>query len=137
MVRLSGGLYVIRCAGHITIIKAVLQSATCSYFCYSTLRRLWLVSVATPPRLTYSVHRDRLDNHGTSQPLRWCRQSEPFIFIRPGSANNNFLRPAAFAQRTGKALCRGLTQTAPMPGPCIWCHRPPHAARSGVCALPA
>ena len=106
---------------HITIIKAGLQSATCSYFCYSTLRRLWLVSVATPPRLTYSVHRDRLDNHGTSQPLRWCRQSEPFIFIEPGSANNNFLRLAAFAQRTRKArllLTCGAIHLVPPPASC-------------------
>ena len=29
-------------------------------------------------------------------PLRWCRQSEPFIFIRPGSANNNFSSPCRF-----------------------------------------
>lgn len=74
-------------------------------FLLLTLRHRWSVYVATPfhPHLTYSIHRNSLDNHGTSQPLRWCRQSEPFIFIEPGSANNNFLRPAAFAQRTRKA----------------------------------
>lgn len=45
-------------------------------------------------------------NHGTSQPLRWCRQSEPFRFlIWPGSASYCNFRPAAFAQRTGKVRC--------------------------------
>ncbi len=92
-------------------------------FLLLTLRHRWSVYVATPfhPHLTYSIHRNSLDNHGTSQPLRWCRQSEPFIFIEPGSANNNFLRLAAFAQRTRKArllLTCGAIHLVPPPASC-------------------
>ena len=41
-------------------------------------------------------------------------------FIEPGSAKINILRPAAFAQRTGKANVRGLRKLALMLEPCIW-----------------
>ena len=76
-------------------------------FLLLTLRHRWSVYVATPfhPHLTYSIHRNSLDNHGTSQPLRWCRQSEPFIFIEPGSAKNNFFSLPLSHSAQGRPVC--------------------------------
>lgn len=108
--------YVIRNAVYITIIKDALQSSTIICICYLTPWLTWLASVATHKLRFHASHTQTiiescsiLDNHGTSQPLPWCRQWEPFIFTKPGSAYNNF-HPAAFAQRTGKAVFLGLTQ---------------------------
>ena len=55
----------------------------------------------TPNAHPYAVHASHpcftsgRRNHGTSQPLRWCRQSEPFSLHWPGSAaiNNFFVLP--------------------------------------------
>lgn len=123
LVRLSAGLYVIRYAVSHHNHQGCITISNLFPFLLLTLRHRWSVYVATPfhPHLTYSIHRNSLDNHGTSQPLRWCRQSEPFIFIGPGSANNNFLRPAAFAQRTRKArllLTCGAIHLVPPPASC-------------------
>lgn len=76
-------------------------------FLLLTLRHRWSVYVATPfhPHLTYSIHRNSLDNHGTSHPLRWCRQSEPFIFIGPGSAKNNFFTLPLSHSAQGRPVC--------------------------------
>lgn len=120
LVRLAVGLYVIRCAVSHHNHQGCITISNLFPFLLLTLRHRWSVYVATPfhPHLTYSIHRNSLDNHGTSQPLRWCRQSEPFIFIEPGSANNNFLRLAAFAQRTRKArllLACGAIHLVPPP----------------------
>ena len=112
--------YVTRYAGSHHNHQGCITISNLFPFLLLTLRHRWSVYVATPfhPHLTYSIHRNSLDNHGTSQPLRWCRQSEPFIFIEPGSANNNFLRLAAFAQRTRKArllLTCGAIHLVPPP----------------------
>ena len=123
LVRLAVGLYVIRCAVSHHNHQGCITISNLFPFLLLTLRHRWSVYVATPfhPHLTYSIHRNSLDNHGTSQPLRWCRQSEPFIFIEPGSANNTFLRLAAFAQRTRKArllLTCGAIHLVPPPASC-------------------
>lgn len=123
LVRLAAGLYVTRYAGSHHNHQGCITISNLFPFLLLTLRHRWSVYVATPfhPHLTYSIHRNSLDNHGTSQPLRWCRQSEPFIFIEPGSANNNFLRLAAFAQRTRKArllLTCGAIHLVPPPASC-------------------
>ena len=115
--------YVTRYAGSHHNHQGCITISNLFPFLLLTLRHRWSVYVATPfhPHLTYSIHRNSLDNHGTSQPLRWCRQSEPFIFIEPGSANNNFLRLAAFAQRTRKArllLTCGAIHLVPPPASC-------------------
>lgn len=120
LVRLAVGLYVIRCAVSHHNHQGCITISNLFPFLLLTLRHRWSVYVATPfhPHLTYSIHRNSLDNHGTSQPLRWCRQSEPFIFIGPGSAKNNF-SPCRF-------------RTAHKEGPSafnLWCHTSGATAR--------
>ena len=107
LVRLAAGLYVIRCAVSHHNHQGCITISNLFPFLLLTLRHRWSVYVSTPfhPHLTYSIHRNSLDNHGTSQPLRWCRQSEPFIFIGPGSAKNNFFTLPLSHSAQGRPVC--------------------------------
>lgn len=81
----------------------------------SATQRLDTVGWSALPlhRASLLLRRNGLDNHGTSQPLRWCRQSEPFIIQAGISPYAKFTTPAAFAQRTGEARYALLAPVEP------------------------
>ena len=82
-----------------------------SFSCWYALPRLFL------PRLTYFCFRNNIDNHGTSQPLPWCRQWEPFTFTQPGSAHNNSSTPKVpipyTKNRSASCSLSGIYQNIP------------------------
>ena len=135
LVRLAVGLYVIRCAVSHHNHQGCITISNLFPFLLLTLRHRWSVYVATPfhPHLTYSIHRNSLDNHGTSQPLRWCRQSEPFIFIGPPSPiretgqdhchTGPWSREAVLSRHTSATLSMAAASAS--------------ATALGICALPA
>ena len=121
--RYDSDCYVIRNAVYITIIKDALQSSTIICICYLTPWLTWLASVATHKLRFHASHTQTiiescsiLDNHGTSQPLPWCRQWEPFIFQSRGQLIIIFIPPLSHSAQE-RPFFRTYSTTPKVPIP--------------------
>lgn len=112
------------------------QSTTSICLCYSTPRRTFFGWSALP--LRHASHKQPLivfrcffDDHGTLAPLRWMRQPEPFSLHGKGVPQQQFIRPAASAPRTGKARVADLHSMMPQCGAIHLVPRPAPAPAAG------